>query len=404
MSGSSEDVVLPKVQWKADPDLGDGAELLANLDARRAQSWGAHSQRGLEIFAYSQAASVLRSRDFISPFGRLSANSGLTPEDGWIYYHMERMLAGVQGPEHVRLKGIFLEFFGPRAVGRWKDDIRALVKKLIEGARSGNSLDLAQDVCLVLPAYLFCRLIDRPEQDALFLAKTSDEILKIFEQNPQNRETILRAGRAMKDYTERLLIEREKELGDDLVSYLIIKRNEGALTDEELTHNVAMMLEASVDNTGNQFALTMLHLLSVPDRWEAVTRDRSLISAAISESIRVTPKVSTINRIASVDTQVSGVSIDKGTWISVSTLSAHRDPAGMADACTFDMHRKDGRQPLVFGGGMYMCLGMFLSMLELEEGICTLADEFPDLKLDGECSWSMTSRNITVESLKVCLA
>jgi cytochrome P450 len=403
MSHTSVVGKLPVVDWKEDADLGTGADLLHTLEDSRQRSWGAQSARGLEIFAYDEAASVLRSRDFVTPFGRLSTNSGLTPEDGWIYFHMERMLAGVQGPEHIKLKGIFLEFFGPRAVGRWKEDIQELVLKLTRDAAVDNKIDIAKEVCLVLPAYLFCRLINRPDEDALFLAKTSDEILTIFEQNPLNRDTILRAGRAMKDYADRLLRERESNLGDDLVSYLIVKRNEGALTDEELTHNVAMLLEASVDNTGNQFALTMHHLLSVPGRWQEVARDRSLIQTAISESIRLTPKVATVNRIARVDTEVNNVSVAEGSWVSVSIIAAHRDPTGMPDVLNFDMHRIKPRQPLVFGGGMYMCLGMFLSLLELEEGIATLVQAFPHMKLNGDISWNLTSRNITVQALPVSL-
>ncbi|MFJ7005110.1 cytochrome P450 [Pseudomonas putida] len=392
---------LPVVSWASDGDLGEGEALLATLDACRLESWGARSIRGFEIFRYAEASSILRSRDFASPFGKLSENSGLTPEDGWIYHHMGSTLANVQGPAHVKLKSIFLEFFGPRAIGRWRSHVRDIVRSRVKTSAKDGALDLARDVCLVLPAYLFCRMIARPDEDAAFLAHTSDEILTIFDQDPKNRDRIIKAGNRLKTYTENLIAERTLSRGDDLISYLIGKREEGALSHDELVNNVAMLLEASVDNTGNQFALTMHHLLSVPERWQHIKDNPGLIKKAIDESIRITPKVTTINRIANIDTVVNGVSIPAGSWISVSILGAQRDTTGLPEAARYNLDRVSERPHLVFGGGVYMCLGMLLSLLELEEGIATLAEEFPDLALIAPLEQTFTARNITVQSLKV---
>ncbi|WP_321894002.1 cytochrome P450 [Paraburkholderia tropica] len=400
MENSIENNPLPSVDWEMDEDLGRGAVLVERLEAQRAKSWGAVSRRGLEVFSYDKAAQILRSRDFYTPFGKLSDNSGLVPEDGWTYFHMERMLAGVKGPEHVKLKSIFLDFFGPRAVEKWRPHVADIVDRLSREQEGEESFDLAK-VCLKLPAFLFCRLINKPDKDAEFLVKTSDEILKIFEQNPANRDVILQSGNALKQYTDALLRERKEDRGDDLISFLIGKQESGLLTDEELTHNVAMLLEASVDNTGNQFALTMMHLLSEPARWDRLVADPSRTVPSINESIRITPKVSTINRITARDTQIDGHEISAGTWVSISVIAAHRDKAGMPDADVFDQGRSTARAPLVFGGGMHLCLGMLLSMLELEEGIATLARKYPRMRLSGEPHWTLTSRNITVESMPV---
>ncbi len=89
--------------------------------------------------------------------------------------------------------------------------------------------DLAQDVCLVLPALLFYRLINRPDEEAFFLARVSDEILKIFEQNPANRDSVIRAGTELKAYTDDLVAERRANPGDDLISYLIGKQQQGMI-------------------------------------------------------------------------------------------------------------------------------------------------------------------------------
>ncbi|WP_321893271.1 cytochrome P450 [Paraburkholderia tropica] len=125
-----------------------------------------------------------------------------------------------------------------------------------------------------------------------------------------------------------------------------------------------MLLEASVDNTGYQFALAMMHLLQDPGRWDRIVADVALIPSSINEAIRLTPKVATINRIAKEDTEVAGELVKQGTWVSISVLSAHRDTVALPDAATYDLDRQGSRPHLVFGGGMHLCLGMLLSMVD----------------------------------------
>jgi cytochrome P450 len=71
--------------------------------------------------------------------------------------------------------------------------------------------------------------------------------------------------------------------------------------------------------------------------------------------------------------------------LSLSTLSAMRDPAVYVDPDHFNIWRGDlARKHPVFGNGAHRCLGEALAKAELEEGLAALSTRLPQLRLVGE--------------------
>jgi cytochrome P450 family 103 len=71
--------------------------------------------------------------------------------------------------------------------------------------------------------------------------------------------------------------------------------------------------------------------------------------------------------------------------LSMSTLSAMRDPELYRDPDRFDISRTDQpRRLMVFGAGSHRCLGETLALAELEESLSALADRLPNLELSGD--------------------
>lgn len=89
-------------------------------------------------------------------------------------------------------------------------------------------------------------------------------------------------------------------------------------------------------------------------------------------------------RITLEDIVLDDTLVPAGKILSLSTLSALRDPALYAEPEHFDIHRTDApKRQLVFGGGVHRCLGEALAMIELEEGLAAMAQRLPDMRLDG---------------------
>src|SRR5262249_3569570 len=73
------------------------------------------------------------------------------------------------------------------------------------------------------------------------------------------------------------------------------------------------------------------------------------------------------------------------SFLTLSTMSAMRDPALYSEPDIFNIRRTDHpRWHLVFGGGPHRCLGEALARAELEEGLAALAARIPHIALKGE--------------------
>jgi cytochrome P450 len=68
------------------------------------------------------------------------------------------------------------------------------------------------------------------------------------------------------------------------------------------------------------------------------------------------------------------------------TISGH-DPAMFGDPDRFDPDRPEKHPTQAFGRGMHICLGQFLAVANVEEGIHQIAKRIANPRLAGEVKW-----------------
>ena len=85
-------------------------------------------------------------------------------------------------------------------------------------------------------------------------------------------------------------------------------------------------------------------------------------------------------RTAIEDTEVAGVTVERGTKIAALLGAANRDPAVFAAPDRFDIGRVDNPH-LGFGAGIHFCVGAPLARVELQSSLSTLLHRFPALAL-----------------------
>ena len=114
-----------------------------------------------------------------------------------------------------------------------------------------------------------------------------------------------------------------------------------------------------------------------------VLADRSLVPAAVEETLRWETSVTMVARRATTDTDIGGCPVPAGASVSVISGSASHDESRWADPGRWDLDREP--QPhMAFGTGPHQCLGMHLARMELEVGINAVLDRLPNLRLDPE--------------------
>ncbi|KAI9493100.1 cytochrome P450 [Zychaea mexicana] len=199
---------------------------------------------------------------------------------------------------------------------------------------------------------------------------------------------------------------RENE--KDLLTLMIEAEREGQgrLTDEELLSNLCMLFLAGHESTASAVSLIIYHLAVHPDiqqraREEAIrifgdnadilptieqTRELKYINMVIKETLRISsPGVSMMPRVASQDTELSGVFIPKGTRLAIDMYDLHHNPKVWKNPKQFDPERfapggeaeKLGGMPWApFGGGERQCVGMNFSLIEQRISVSMLLRKY----------------------------
>ncbi|MET8430945.1 cytochrome P450 [Nocardia sp. NPDC004860] len=129
----------------------------------------------------------------------------------------------------------------------------------------------------------------------------------------------------------------------------------------------------SVDSTISAIGIGLLLFAQNPDQWDRLRADRSLLTSAIPEIVRLASPLQFFTRVATKDTEIAGVPIPEGSRVVVMYGSANRDERKFADPDSFDITR-DPAGHLGWGRGKHACLGKPLARLEMITLFNVLAD------------------------------
>jgi cytochrome P450 len=154
-----------------------------------------------------------------------------------------------------------------------------------------------------------------------------------------------------------------------------------ALTRDELTANAAVLLFGGIETTEGMIA-NLLHHLLADGLFAEVAADPVLLDGAIEESLRLEPAAAVLDRYATADLALAGVTIPRGDLVILSMASANRDETAFPDPDRFDPRRANARLHTTFATGPHVCLGMHLARLEAREAITGLFRRLADLRAD----------------------
>ena len=146
---------------------------------------------------------------------------------------------------------------------------------------------------------------------------------------------------------------------DDFLTVLIAARKRGApLSNEEIAANMMTVLMAGSASVVHFFGNLMRALWLHPDQKRAVGADKTLIDAAIEETVRWDTSTQCFARQVMSDVEVAGVAIPQGARALVFLAAANHDERAFENPAEFNIYRKRTRH-LGFGAGPHQCLGSY---------------------------------------------
>ena len=316
-----------------------------------------------------------------------------------VYAHMLH----ADPPDHARLRRLVQKVFTPRRAAlrpRAEEIAGGLLDEL---AARGDVIDLLDAYARPLPIAVLSELLGIPVADRAWIAGT----VAAYDERAEQQ----RVERELAAYFTGLIAAKRAKPGDDLVSALVVARdNAGAadgLTGNELLSTVFLLVMAGFDTTVNLLASGALALLTHPGEKTRLRQDPSLLPAAVEELLRFTNPVNHANdRFTIEDVPVGDVVIPAGEWVLPAISSADRDPAQFPDPDRLDLGR-DTSGHVAFGHGVHYCLGAPLARMEAEVALGALLARFPEISLavlPSELRWRPVSLMNGLESLPVRLA
>jgi cytochrome P450 len=171
--------------------------------------------------------------------------------------------------------------------------------------------------------------------------------------------------------------------GDDLLSQLALLVDDGeTLNDVELRSTALLVIGAGFETTVNLIANGVVNLVENPEQLALLREDPGLWPNAVEEILRFDSPVQATVRVAAEDTEVGGIPVPAGTFVSLMLGGANRDPEVFDDPQRFDVTRPNAREHLAFSAGIHFCLGAGLARLEGAVALRRLFERFGDLALE----------------------
>ncbi|WP_328885232.1 cytochrome P450 family protein [Streptomyces sp. NBC_00316] len=293
-------------------------------------------------------------------------------------------------PDHTRLRRLVSKAFTARRVAELRPRIQAITDRLLDAIVPAGRADLVEDFALPLPVTVISELLGVPLGDRHEFQRWTDDMILQGAELPDPAK-VDAAWQQMHAYLTTLVEAKRARPGDDLLSALIVTRDEEHRLDEdELIAMAFLLLVAGYITTVNLIGSGIAALLAHPGQLRMLREEPALLPGAIEEFLRYDGPVSPgIARFAREDVVIAGVAVPRGATVLIASAIADRDPARFAEPDRLDITRQDNAH-LAFGHGIHYCLGAPLARLEGQIAIGTALRRLPHLALavpPGELRW-----------------
>ena len=369
--------------------LADPFAVLAELPVEEAPVFYAPSIDYYVVTRYADIEAVFLDPDSYSAGAAQLPLVKLEPKAAEILlaggHRPQPSMVSLDPPAHTRLRRPASRAFTPRRVVEMEPRVRRTVDDLLDAVDPSAPFDLVAALTFPLPATMIFRFMGVPEEDYAQLKEWCGHRAALAWGRPAPEEQIEHAESmaAYRGYLRGLVAAKADARADDFASALLAIHDEDpeALTHEEIASILFSLSFAGHETTNYLIGNLVRRLLEDRARWEAVVADRTLIPAAIEETLRHDPSVPVWRRVTKRPVTLGGAEIPEGAKLFLWLAAAGRDASVFPDPDTFDLHRPNAKRHLAFGKGIHFCIGSALGKLEAQVALEGLIARFPGLRL-----------------------
>lgn len=287
-------------------------------------------------------------------------------------------------PRHGQLRSLIAKGFTPRRVAALEDAVRGFVRGRLDSFAGRPEVDLHREFSSTVPTFVLAEMLGVPAADrARFdpwvaaLTTLQDSGFDVAAMSAPD------AVAEMFEYFSRLIGERRREPGDDLISALTTVESDGELlTDWEILGFCFVMVAGGNDTTGNLISHAVMLLDTDHRQRDLLVDEPSRIPGALTETLRLEGSVQGLARTTTRDVELHGVTIPAGEKVMMLYGAANRDEREFGDTAEqFDVTRPIPRH-LGFSSGPHFCIGSHLAKLQSRVALEELLARYPHVSVD----------------------
>jgi cytochrome P450 len=278
-------------------------------------------------------------------------------------------------PEHALYRKLIAPWFSAAKARAMHGEIRALANQLLDDLGHKQDCEFMDSFGRPYPVTVFMRMMDLPKAEMPTFLRWAEDLLR-----GATMELRANAAQAMKDYLLKVIAARRAEPGDDMVSYFIATKVDGAeISPDRLLGLCFMLFIGGLDTVASSLGFVFRELAVRPELQQQLRANPGLIPAATDEFIRAFGVVTTF-RYATQDMNFHGAPISKGDLVELPLGLSSRDDRMYDDAHVIDFHRKKKRA-LTFSTGPHTCAGLHLARTEIRIALEVWMQRMPELRL-----------------------
>ncbi len=309
--------------------------------------------------------------------GTYSSAQGINPSG---FLGTVPMLIMMDPPRQTQLRKLLQRALAPSQIRAMEKMVREIVTDLVDAFATRGACEFYREFAVALPVEVLSRMLGVRVDDRDAFIELCNTIVTAPD---GTADEVLAAQQELLSFFEKVLPERRRDPGDDLIRMLLTPGDQPPPTEEELLGFAFLLMIAGTETTTNLLTSSCVLLDRHREVRKRLIEDPEAIPGAVEEFLRFESPVQGLMRTTTREAEILGHQIPAGSRVHMLFGSANRDERAFAHPESIDIDRNPNDH-FGFGFGIHYCMGAGLARLEGRVAIEELLARMPDYSIEHD--------------------
>lgn len=355
--------------------------------AQRQHPWLGRFSNGYAVYGLNAVSDLLSDSENLMPGMKRIVDFYDLHDHPWGHFMSEIVLA-ISGPTHKRIKSSVGDTLSVVRANQARPLMQKVITELLDEWAPKSEFNFA-DFASFFPVTVMCGLLGISPKAVPGLRHAVEGHLASLLIDRDMKPVFLAAWEDLWKFADTTVTEAEtsgKCQPESILGTLIQAKKAGQLDETELRFMFLTVFAAGYDTSKNMLSMIMLLLLDRPEMYARCAVDKAFCGKVVQEALRHS-SIGTAYREVKQNFSYDGVEFRKGELLCLFPPLAGRDPTIFPDPMKFDVNRVNNCRHVAFSRGEHFCMGLYVAMAQIQEGLHLITQRLKNPRLNGEVKW-----------------